>query len=116
MGFKQAIIIRSYLGMGKGKLAGQTAHASVSAYNLARARDPDAVREWEEEGQKKIVLKIGSEEELLSLYEKMKREIPCALIRDAGKTQLEPGTLSCFGAGPADESKINKFTKELKLL
>jgi peptidyl-tRNA hydrolase, PTH2 family len=116
MGFKQAIIIRSDLGMGKGKLAGQTAHASVSAYNLARARDPDATHEWEEGGQKKIVLKIGSEGELLSLYEKMKREMPCALIRDAGHTQLEPGTLSCFGAGPAEESKIDKYTKGLKLL
>ena len=116
MALKQAIIIRSDLGMGKGKMAGQTAHASVSAYNLARARDPDAAREWEEEGQKKIVLKVGSEEELLALYEKMKREVPCALIRDAGKTQLEPGTLSCFGAGPADEARINKYTKDLKLL
>ena len=113
---KQAIIIRKDLGMTVGKISGQVAHASVSAYNLARARDPDAVREWEEEGQKKIVLKIGSEEGLLSLYEKMKREIPCALIRDAGHTQLEPGTLSCFGAGPADEERINKFTKDLKLL
>ncbi|MCX6770457.1 MAG: peptidyl-tRNA hydrolase Pth2 [Candidatus Micrarchaeota archaeon] len=116
MGLKQAIIIRSDLGMSKGKMAGQCAHASVSAYVLARARDADAAREWEEEGQKKIVLKVGSEEELLSLYERMKREMPCALIRDAGKTQLEPGTITCFGAGPAGEALINKYTKELKLL
>jgi peptidyl-tRNA hydrolase, PTH2 family len=116
MAMKQAIVIRSDLGMGKGKLAGQTAHASVSAYNIARAKDKEAAREWEEEGQKKIVLKVQSEGELLALYEAMKRVIPCALIRDAGHTQLEPGTLTCFGAGPADEAVINKFTKELKLL
>lgn len=116
MGLKQAIIIRSDLGMGKGKMAGQTAHASVSAYALARSRDPDSAKEWEEEGQKKIVLKVSGEGELLSLYERMKREMPCALIRDAGKTQLEPGTITCFGAGPADESVINKYTKDLKLL
>ena len=116
MAIKQAIIIRSDLGMGKGKAAGQCAHASVSAYALALSRNKEDAREWEEEGQKKIVLKVGSEEELLALYEKMKREMPCALIRDAGKTQLEPGTLTCFGAGPADESLINKHTKDLKLL
>jgi PTH2 family peptidyl-tRNA hydrolase len=116
MGIKQAIIIRSDLGMGKGKLAGQCAHASVSAYDIARARDPETSREWEEEGQKKIVLKVGSEGELLELYERMKREIPCALIRDAGKTQLEPGTVTCFGAGPAEEAKIDKYAKGLKLL
>ncbi|MFA5929269.1 MAG: peptidyl-tRNA hydrolase Pth2 [Candidatus Micrarchaeia archaeon] len=116
MALKQAIVIRNDLGMGKGKAAGQTAHASVSAYALARSRSPEDAREWEEEGQKKIVLKVGSEEELLSLYERMKREMPCALIRDAGKTQLEPGTITCFGAGPAEESLINKYTKDLKLL
>ncbi|MFA6214275.1 MAG: peptidyl-tRNA hydrolase Pth2 [Candidatus Micrarchaeia archaeon] len=116
MALKQAIIIRSDLGMGKGKMAGQTAHASVSAYALSRSRTPEAAKEWEEEGQKKIVLKVGGEEELLALYERMKREIPCALIRDAGHTQLEPGTITCFGAGPADEALINKYTRELKLL
>ena len=116
MAIKQAIIIRSDLGMSKGKLAGQTAHASVSAYALAQKREPENAREWEDEGQKKIVLKVGSEGELFSLYEEMKREIPCSLIRDAGKTQLEPGTITCFGAGPADEALINKHTKELKLL
>ncbi len=116
MGLKQAIVIRADLGMGKGKLAAQSSHASLSAYNIARARDREAAREWEDEGQKKIVLKVQSEEELLALYEAMKREMPCALIRDAGHTQLEPGTLTCFGAGPADEAVINKHTKELKLL
>lgn len=116
MGLKQAIIIRGDLGMSRGKAAGQTAHASVSAYSLTLARKEEDAREWEKEGQKKIVLKVGSEEELLSLYERMKREMPCALIRDAGHTQLEPGTLTCFGAGPAEESAINKHTKDLKLL
>ena len=116
MALKQAIIIRSDLGMGKGKMAGQCAHASVSAYSLTLSREKEDAREWEDEGQKKIVLKVSGEGELLSLYEKMKREVPCALIRDAGKTQLEPGTITCFGAGPAEESVINKYTKDLKLL
>ena len=116
MALKQAIIIRSDLGMGKGKMAGQCAHASVSAYALALSRAKEDAREWEEQGQKKIVLKVGSEEELLALYEKMKREVPCALIRDAGKTQLEPGTITCFGAGPAADAKIDKYCKDLKLL
>lgn len=116
MEIKQVIVIRSDLGMSKGKLAGQVAHASVSALRRCEKQDSETARQWEEEGQKKVVLKVSSEEELVSLYEKMKREIPCALIHDAGKTQLEPGTVTCFGAGPADESLVNKYTKELKLL
>ena len=116
MPLKQAIVIRSDLQMGRGKAAAQASHASLSAYKKCERENPDDAHSWEEEGQKKIVLKVGSEEELLSLYERMKKEIPCALIRDAGHTQLEPGTITCFGAGPAEESLINKYTKELKLL
>ena len=116
MSLKQAIIIRSDLQMGKGKMAAQSSHASLSSYKKCERENPDDAREWEEEGQKKIVLKVGSEEELLALYEKMKREIPCSLIRDAGHTQVEPGTVTCFGAGPAEESLINKYCKDLKLL
>ena len=116
MPLKQAIIIRSDLQMGKGKAAAQASHASLSAYKKCEREDREAAQRWEEEGQKKIVLKVSSEEELLSLYEKMKREVPCALIRDAGHTQVEPGTITCFGAGPAEESLINKYCKDLKLL
>ena len=116
MGFKQAIVIRTDLKMGKGKLAGQASHASVCALRKAEQKNANAVSRWEEEGQKKIVLKAGSEEELLFLFEAMKKEIPCALVHDAGHTQLEPGTATCFGAGPAEESLINKYCKNLKLL
>jgi PTH2 family peptidyl-tRNA hydrolase len=116
MGIKQVIVIRTDLKMGKGKIAGQVAHASLSAYIRAKRADADSAAQWEEEGQKKVVLKAAGEGELLSLFEAMKREIPCALIHDAGKTQLEPGTATCFGAGPAEESLINKYTKDLKLL
>ncbi len=113
---KQAIVIRSDLQLGKGKLAAQASHASLSSYQKVKKADSETADEWENEGQKKIVLKVGSEEELLALYERVKKEIPCALIRDAGHTQVEPGTITCFGAGPAEESLINKYTKELKLL
>lgn len=113
---KQAIVVRIDLGMGKGKIAAQVSHASLSAYRKTEAQDQDTARKWEEEGQKKVVLKVSSEGELIALFEMMKREIPCALIRDAGHTQVEPGSITCFGAGPAEESAINRHTKHLKLL
>ncbi len=116
MALKQVIVIRDDLDMGKGKIAAQVSHASLSAFRKAELADKFAARKWEAEGQKKVVLKVGSGEELLSLYERMKREMPCSLIRDAGHTQIEPGTITCFGAGPAEESKIDRYTKELKLL
>ena len=42
MGFKQAIIVRGDLGMGKGKIAAQASHASLSAYRKTLAKDPEA--------------------------------------------------------------------------
>ncbi|MCX8174828.1 MAG: aminoacyl-tRNA hydrolase [Candidatus Micrarchaeota archaeon] len=116
MGLKQAIIIRADLKMGKGKIAAQVSHASLSAYKKCERENPKDARRWESEGQKKIVLKVGSERELLELYEKMSKEIPCALIRDAGHTQVEAGSITCFGAGPAQEALIDKYCGGLKLL
>jgi len=115
--YKQVIVIRADLGMGKGKYAGQSSHASVSAYNAVRRSNPDIARSWESEGQKKIVLKVQSESELLDYFQKGKAAgIPCELIRDAGHTQLEPGTLTCFGAGPWDEKTLDEVFGKLKLL
>jgi PTH2 family peptidyl-tRNA hydrolase len=115
--YKQTIVVRSDLKMGKGKLAAQSSHASLGAYKKVARSDPDVARAWEDEGQKKVVLKVGSEEELLEFYNKGKAAgIPCELIRDAGHTQVEPGTLTCFAAGPWDESELDAIFGRLKLL
>ena len=103
--------------MGKGKLAGQASHASVSGYISVSRKNPAIAKAWVEEGQKKIVLKINDDIMLLDYFELCKKEgIPCELIHDAGKTQLEPGTATCFAAGPWDENEIDKILGKLKLL
>ena len=112
--YKQVIIIRKDLKMGKGKLAAQSSHASYSSAKKAAKKMLDA---WENEGQKKIVLKVASEKELLDLEKRCaKAGIPCALIMDAGKTQLEPGTVTALGIGPERDDKIDQITGNLALL
>ncbi|HLD49383.1 MAG TPA: peptidyl-tRNA hydrolase Pth2 [archaeon] len=112
--YKQAIVIRSDLKMGKGKMAAQAAHASIESAGRA---DKKIFDEWKKEGQKKVVLKVGSESELIILKEKCKKEkMSCALIHDAGLTQLEPYTTTALGIGPDREEKIDKITGHLKLL
>ena len=114
---KQTIVIRNDLKMGKGKIGGQCSHASVTAYERVRKNDPGIAREWFEQNQKKIVLKVESEEELFVYFQRGKDAgIPCELIRDAGHTQLEPGTVTCFGAGPWEEVELDKVFGKLKLL
>jgi peptidyl-tRNA hydrolase, PTH2 family len=116
MEYKQAIIVRKDLGMGTGKMAAQSCHASLEAYERALLKEPKWVSEWKEQGQAKIVLKVNSKKELLEIFEKAKRQLPACLIKDAGRTQLNPGEATAVGIGPAPESEINKITKELKLL
>ena len=58
---KQAIIVRTDLKMGKGKIAAQSCHACLGAYKKANKID---VRKWELSGGKKVVLKVSSEETL----------------------------------------------------
>lgn len=116
MEFKQAIVIRSDLQMSKGKIAAQSAHASLEAAEKTHSQEPEWYSEWKTSGQAKIVLKIGSEKELLDLFERAKKKIPSALITDAGRTQTEPGTKTCIAIGPAPEDLVDGFTKNLKLL
>ena len=113
MELTQYLIVNSSLGMNKGKIAAQCAHASVSV--LAKV-DRDVLEEWMANGMKKIVLKIASTEELLALFEKAKRNHPCALITDAGKTQIAPGSKTVFACGPIAETEGEKLFKDLKLL
>jgi PTH2 family peptidyl-tRNA hydrolase len=114
MDYKQAIVVRADLEMGKGKMVAQGSHASLMAYKLAR--DADA-SEWEESGSKKITLKVSSEAELLDVFMKAKAaKLPAALVKDAGHTQVVPGTPTAVAIGPAPEGEIDRITGGLKLL
>ena len=114
---KQVIVIRTDLKMGKGKLATQVAHASVTAFYKTLENNRSLGIKWIEEGQKKIVLKVSSEEELNNIYERaIKEGLIAVKIYDAGLTQLRPGTFTAIGIGPDDEDRIDRVTRDLKLL
>ncbi|MEJ5292400.1 MAG: peptidyl-tRNA hydrolase Pth2 [Candidatus Methanosuratincola sp.] len=115
--YKQAIVVRQDLRMSKGKTAAQVAHASVSSYIIAARAKPRWAEAWLDEGQKKVVLKAPSLVDVLELKERADRErIPSALIQDAGLTELEPGTVTTLGIGPAPSEDIDRITGKLKLL
>ncbi len=114
---KQAILVRADLDMGRGKLGAQIAHASVLSFLEAQKVDKEMAMEWLDTGQKKIVLKVDDEESLKKLYAAFRfKKVPCALVNDAGLTQLPPGTTTTLGIGPWKSKEIDIFTEKLKLL
>lgn len=113
---KQVIILRSDLGMGKGKLCAQCAHASIESFLKSKSKNSTLTQEWLDSGMPKVVLKIDNEKELIALFERAKREVPACLITDAGRTQIEPGSKTAVGLGPFDEKVLDRYTGHLKLL
>jgi peptidyl-tRNA hydrolase, PTH2 family len=110
---KQVMVMREDLGMSPGKLAAQTAHASLSAYDKANKHDID---KWKREGTTKIVLGVGSESELIDIYKRaVAAYLPASLIADEGRTDVPPGTITGGGIGPAPANEIDKITGQLSL-
>lgn len=61
-------------------------------------------------------MRIDSEEEMLELNSIAKKNnVLSSIIRDAGQTQVAPGTRTVIAIGPAPKSVLNKITGHLKL-
>ncbi len=119
--YKQVIAVRTDIKMSKGKTAVQVAHAAVEAVLLiidsGRSEWMHWLRLWRLQGQKKIAVKVGSEQELLKVYQDALRlGLPASLIADAGLTELPPGTRTAAAVGPAPVRLVDRVTGRLKLL
>ncbi|XP_078731151.1 peptidyl-tRNA hydrolase 2, mitochondrial isoform X1 [Lampetra fluviatilis] len=114
--WKLVLVVRSDLKMGKGKVAAQCAHAAVSAFRQAGARHADALRHWELGGQAKVVTRVPDEVGLAELLAHARAlGLPVSLVRDAGRTQVAPGTCTVLGVGPGPAGAVDRVTGHLKL-
>ncbi|KAF7339655.1 Peptidyl-trna hydrolase 2 [Mycena sanguinolenta] len=92
-------------------------HATLACYKTLMKRNAQLVRHWERTGQAKIALKGTSEKQLLELEAMAKKLNLCARsVKDAGRTQVEPGTRTVLAIGPAPVELINRVTGKLRLL
>lgn len=111
---KLALVVRTDLGMGRGKIAAQVAHAAVAAVLDSGEADLAA---WLAEGQPKVVLKVASGEHLLDLARQARAAgLEAKLVQDAGRTQVPAGTPTCCAIGPADDGRVDEVTGGLSLL
>ena len=113
--YKQVIVINNSLKMKKGKIAAQASHASLDA--SLKVLNKKSFKEWKKSGQPKIVLKSDSTEEILSLFKIAKsKKFNTAMITDAGKTQVPPGSKTALAIGPEIETELDKIISKFKLL
>ena len=113
------ILVNDDLKMGKGKIAGQVGHVvgliteEIIRKSYERSKGiPDCYQRymiWKATGHTKVILK-ATQEQIIKLIE----EPESIYIRDAGKTQIAPDSLTVLGFYPSDTLK-DKF-KNFKLL
>lgn len=126
-------IVRNDLKMGKGKIAGQVAHATeyilkeiVNRYHLELAKS--IMESYENSNTPKIVLKSNLdgirkfnihkiEREKVHHFQFAKQNVGCiaVVVRDAGKTQIPTNTITVIGLF-GEDILIDEITKEYKLL
>ncbi|XP_053946376.1 probable peptidyl-tRNA hydrolase 2 isoform X1 [Anastrepha ludens] len=115
--YKMVLVVRNDLKMGKGKIGAQCGHGAVGAYQKAVRRTPRLVRAWESAGCAKIALRVESEREMMAIKHAAEaNNLTTCLIRDAGRTQIEPNSKTVLAIGPASVEDIDKVTGHLKLL
>lgn len=105
---KQVVIVNKNIKMSAGKIAAQVAHASLGAWLKNKNK------KWLKSGMKKVVVKGQNLEEIQKQANKL--GINSFLVSDAGLTELEPGTITALGLGPAEEELLDKITGDMPLL
>lgn len=116
---KLVLVVRTDLGMTKGKIAAQCSHATLACYKSFLRKSPNSpiLRRWERYGQMKVALQVKSEDELKTLQAQAFSLGMCAqIIHDAGRTQIASGSATVLGIGPAPKSMVDQVTGHLKLL
>jgi peptidyl-tRNA hydrolase len=137
------LIVRESLGMSAGKIGAQCGHAVGKLYdyfngldseyradcssicwasvsNYVDIRGPEweekfRMREafdfWKEDSFRKVVLKAKD-----SKWEKLKEELTCVVVRDAGLTEVASGSETVIGVWPLRRSECPNIIKKLQTL
>ena len=120
--------MRKDLGMRKGKMIAQGAHASLAVLLDAGALDPDgtsfrfaiddALAAWLGGRFTKVCVSVDSEAALDAVVDRARAAgVRCALIVDAGHTEFHGvPTKTCCAVGPAWSDAVDAITGELTLL
>ncbi|XP_058830931.1 peptidyl-tRNA hydrolase 2, mitochondrial [Topomyia yanbarensis] len=114
---KMVLVVRSDLGLSKGKVASQCAHAAIMCYIRSANLNKQKLQRWLLQGQPKIVVKIEDLAQLEHIAALARESgVVAEIVRDAGRTQVRSGTETVLGLGPDASELIDTLVGRLKLL
>ena len=114
---KMWLAVRTDLPVSVGKLLGQAMHAAGWLHLRVASEKPALLQEYLEDATPKIVVAVTSEDAL----ERVEREaaaagIPHQSVRDAGRSEIEPGTKTVCLFGPAYRDELPSYLRRLRTL
>lgn len=116
--YKMVFVVNMDLKMSPGKTAAQVGHATLGLYKYLQSQQDQraGLEAWEQRGSKKIVLRGNDVRQMLDLKKKAyELHIANIMVHDAGKTEVEPGSLTVFALF-GKNADVDKVTGSLKLL
>jgi PTH2 family peptidyl-tRNA hydrolase len=117
MTYKMLFIVNGSLPMSSGKMAAQVAHCAIDLYQQILDRRMMGLNFWKICGQKKIVVRGDSTEELMDIDQRISvnQSVVRSTIRDAGRTEIASGSITCLGLFGKD-NQLDPITRHLKLM
>jgi len=108
-------MVRTDLGMTRGKICSQAAHAVLGLYT--ELRDEVALAIWGSLDYAQVYLEAGSAEQLYQAQAAAKAKgVTAYTVHDAGRTQIAPMTATVCAIGPVSGSQVLEIVKDPKIL
>ena len=112
-----AVLVRKDLDMSPGKTAAQVAHAAVGCSLKARKQAASLFERWRSEHGRIVVLGVEGLDELdAHRQEAQSHRLVHHAVTDAGRTEVDPGTVTVLGVGPAHSSVLDVLFGQLEAL
>lgn len=114
---KMWIIVRGDIHMSSGKLAVQAGHGILTSFIHGMLIRKELCDEYFAHGQAKITVVAKNLNHLQRAYDECNDAgLPCALIKDAGRTEFAEPTYTVATVGPCYRSELPNFVKRLRLM
>ena len=115
---KMYIVVNRDIEMSAGKLGAQTAHSACLVVSYLEQNPTEEYIQWKSSAFAKIVLKAHEKEmiKMIEKYHEKSEKIFCIPVFDAGRTELQPNTLTTLAFPPMKRSDRPQLLKRLQCL